>query len=191
MREYSRVRLLLWAVMCFVAVQFAFSIAGFVWEGKFEQPFAAKFAQMLSTVRWHGVFGAVALLTGALQLAPARIFHRQLGWLYAVAVFLSSLLAFKMALVAEGGWVARCGFLTQDCLWLGTLLLGIRGPNHGAWMTRNYALTFAAVNLRLLLYSSPEGVDFWEFYRLSAWFSWLPNLVVAEVWLRWRSVDAR
>lgn len=170
--------------MSFVAVQFAFAIGRFVWQGDFEHPFAPKFAQMMLTVRWHGVLGATALLLGPLQLAPARLLHRQLGWMYAGAVFLSAILAFPMALVAEGGPVARCGFLAQDVLWLVTLALGVRGPDHGAWMARNYALTFAAVNLRVLLYSSPAGVDFWEFYRLAAWFSWLPNLVIAEIWIR-------
>lgn len=63
-------------------------------------------------------------------------------------------------------------------------------------MTRNYALTFAAVMLRLWLgvlivsqeprlettYGGNFDALFVEAYRVVMWLSWVPNLIVAE-WL--------
>jgi hypothetical protein len=48
-------------------------------------------------------------------------------------------------------------------------------------MIRSYALTFAAVTLRIWL---PLGqvlhFDFVEAYRVIAWLCWVPNLLAAE-----------
>ena len=52
-------------------------------------------------------------------------------------------------------------------------------------MVRSFALTFAAVTLRLYLgVSGASGVPFAVAYPLIAWACWVPNLVVAELWLR-------
>jgi Predicted membrane protein (DUF2306) len=48
-------------------------------------------------------------------------------------------------------------------------------------MIRSYALTLAAVTLRLYLPASIAlGVDFRSAYRVISWACWLPNLAVAE-----------
>jgi Predicted membrane protein (DUF2306) len=53
--------------------------------------------------------------------------------------------------------------------------------SHRQWMVRAYALTFAAVTLRLwLVIFQVTGVDFAEGYVAVAWLSWVPNLIVAE-----------
>jgi len=50
-------------------------------------------------------------------------------------------------------------------------------------MVRNFALTFAAVTLRLWLPASiASGVAFEVAYPVVAWLCWVPNLVLAE-WL--------
>ena len=50
-------------------------------------------------------------------------------------------------------------------------------------MIRNYALTFAAVTLRIELFALiAAGVPF--AYKTVAWSSWLPNLLVVEGWIR-------
>ncbi|MMZ69505.1 hypothetical protein D1872_323530 [compost metagenome] len=54
-------------------------------------------------------------------------------------------------------------------------------------MTRNYALTFAAVTLRIYLPVSMLifGLEhFNDYYRVIAWLSWIPNLIVAELILK-------
>jgi hypothetical protein len=53
------------------------------------------------------------------------------------------------------------------------------------WMVRNFALTFAAVTLRLWLPGSVvSGVPFGIAYPIVAWLCWVPNLVFAESLLR-------
>jgi hypothetical protein len=49
-------------------------------------------------------------------------------------------------------------------------------------MVRNFALTFAAVTLRLWLPASiVSGFPFELAYPVIAWLCWLPNLVAAEL----------
>lgn len=51
-------------------------------------------------------------------------------------------------------------------------------------MTRNYALTFAAVTLRIYMgLFFAVGLDFEEFYPSLAWLCWVPNLILVEWWL--------
>jgi hypothetical protein len=50
-------------------------------------------------------------------------------------------------------------------------------------MIRSYALTFAAVMLRIYLpLSQVYGIPFEPAYQTIAWLCWVPNLIVAE-WL--------
>ncbi len=53
---------------------------------------------------------------------------------------------------------------------------------HKQWMVRCYALTLAAVSLRLELpvLQIGLGLSFEASYAVVAWFSWVPNLVIAE-----------
>jgi hypothetical protein len=49
-------------------------------------------------------------------------------------------------------------------------------------MIRNFALTFAAVTLRIYLPASmAAGMEFEMAYRAIAWLCWVPNLVIAEL----------
>ena len=60
---------------------------------------------------------------------------------------------------------------------------------HERWMIRSFALTLAAVTLRIYL---PIAIiqNHGEFpvdaYRLIAWAAWVPNLIIAEIWLATR-----
>ena len=54
-------------------------------------------------------------------------------------------------------------------------------------MIRSYAMTFAAVTLRIYLpfaFLSPWGYD--NTYRAISFLAWVPNLIVAEVYLQRR-----
>jgi hypothetical protein len=54
-------------------------------------------------------------------------------------------------------------------------------------MIRSFALTLAAVTLRFYLPIPPSlGYDFDDGYRAIAWLSWVPNLMLAELYVRWR-----
>jgi hypothetical protein len=51
---------------------------------------------------------------------------------------------------------------------------------HRAWMIRNFALTTAAVTLRIYLpVSMLAGIPFGIAYPVVAWLCWLPNLFAA------------
>ena len=58
---------------------------------------------------------------------------------------------------------------------------------HQKWMLRNYALTFAAVTLRiwLPLFTILLGDEnFQYYYAVIAWLCWVPNLIVIEWYIR-------
>lgn len=150
----------------------------------------------------HAAGGSLALIVGALQwlrLRSLRSFHRALGLGYAVSIAAAGLAGLVMAPVAMGGWVAVAGFLLLDLAWLGTtaraaflgMSLGRPGVDvaahrslHRAWMIRSYALTAAAITLRLWIPLLTLGLDFLTAYTIISWLCWVPNLVVAELLLR-------
>lgn len=147
------------------------------------------------------VFGAVvALAVGPFQLS-ARLrarrvaLHRWLGRLYlGVGVLVGGAAGLYLAPLAFGGPVARIGFGALAVAWLGTGLrayLAIRArdvASHRRWIVRNFALTFAAVTLRIYLpVSAAAGIPFEAAYPIIAWVCWVPNAVVAEGLLRWRA----
>jgi uncharacterized membrane protein len=149
----------------------------------------------------HILGGAIALLIGPFQLNAAirkrwLSLHRNPGRIYLVAVAASGLAGLSMAVVSNGGFVSHFGFATLSVLWLysGSMAwLRIRAGDvqaHRTWMIRNFALTFAAVTLRLwlpLLVAMSDG-DFDVAYQTVSWVCWVPNLIVAEWYFLRRSV---
>ena len=84
---------------------------------------------------------------------------------------------------------ARTGFALLAACWLYTGLrafLAIRGgavDDHRKWMVRNFALTFAAVTLRLYVPASAAmGIEFEVAYPIISWLCWVPNVA----WAEWR-----
>lgn len=141
------------------------------------------------------VFGSVvALALGpfqfSAQLRARRLqLHRWLGRLYlGVGVLVGGISGLFMAFHAFGGLPARLGFA---CLALAWLYSGYRAyrairsgdfTSHRRWMVRNFALTFAAVTLRLYVPASvASGIAFEAAYPVIAWLCWVPNLVAAEL----------
>ncbi len=56
--------------------------------------------------------------------------------------------------------------------------------SHREWMTRSYALIFAAVTLRLYMPLLDAVLGEYSGYALVAWLCWVPNLLVAEWMIR-------
>ncbi len=141
----------------------------------------------------HVFASAVALALGPFQFS-SRLraiyprLHRWSGRLYlGIGVLVGGLAGLYMAAHAFGGPAARLGFAALAVGWLYTGLrayLAIRDrqiESHRRWMTRNFALTFAAVTLRLWLPGAmASGIAFELAYAVIAWLSWVPNLLVAE-----------
>ena len=142
----------------------------------------------------HVFASVVALTLGPFQfssrLRASHVqLHRWCGRAYlGVGVLLGGLSGLYMSFHAFGGVAARLGF---GCLALAWLFTGLRAflairrrdvASHRRWMVRNFALTFAAVMLRLYLPASMvAGADFQIAYAVIAWLCWVPNIVVAEV----------
>lgn len=143
----------------------------------------------------HAGAALVALAVGPFQFSgqmrrrSVRA-HRQLGYVYFAGVFLGGFAGLVSATGAEGGMSARTGFLLLGLCWLasaGIALAAIQQGDvlaHRRWMVRNFALTFAAVTLRLWLPAlTAVSGSFLEAYRTVAWLCWVPNALVAEILL--------
>jgi uncharacterized membrane protein len=141
----------------------------------------------------HVTCGGIALLTGWTQFSQRlrsryMRWHRLAGKVYVVAVLLSSTAGLFIAMFASGGLVSVMGFGMLALLWLFTDVVAymrIRRLDivqHEKWMIRNYALSFAAVTLRIYLPLSQAvfHMDFMTAYRVISWLCWVPNLVIAE-----------
>ena len=119
-------------------------------------------------------------------------FHRALGRVYIAGALVGALGGVYMAQFSASGTVSDVGFLL---LGSGVLiattyaLVRIRTGNvqsHREWMTRSYALIFGAVTLRLYLPFLEAAFGEQVGYAVVAWVSWVPNLVVAEWFVRTR-----
>lgn len=146
----------------------------------------------------HIVFGVLALVIGPFTLSSKlRVKnvkrHRLLGNIYMVSILFGGLAGLYLALNATGGWVAQLGFALLSIGWLFTMLqalVHIKKRNiqgHQKWMLRNYALTFAAVTLRiwLPLFTVLFGFNNFQYsYASIAWLCWVPNLIVMEWYIQ-------
>lgn len=159
----------------------------------------------------HIVAGGLALVVGPLQFWQGlrdrnRAVHRALGRIYLGAVALGGLSGLVLATVSEAGLAGFFGFGALAVLWLVTAWRAYRAirrrdvAGHRAWMMRNFALTYAAVTLRLWLGlliavqllpgGGDAGAAFANAYSVVPFLAWLPNLVVAEWLIRRRGLPS-
>ena len=144
----------------------------------------------------HAFSGGLALLVGPLQfnrqiLRSKRNFHRLLGKLYVVSIWLTSLGALWSSLFFDVTLLSKVGFAILAVLWFGTTTMAyqrIRQRHikaHQEWMLRSFALSFFFVTFSfwvpgLASTSLPEAVSF----PLAVFLSWGLNLLVVELWIR-------
>lgn len=180
-----------WGVVGYALVAYAVKTPGSTVHPKMMQVYQRETIGILT----HVFGAALALLIGPLQFVErwrraTPAVHRTLGKIYlALGVLPGGVAGLYMAFHAYGGWIAQAGFGVGAVVWLTTAWLAYSTARrrdfvaHRAWMIRNFAMTFAAVTLRIQLGSSfAAGIDFDVFYPIVAWSSWVPNLVAAE-WL--------
>ncbi|XID92260.1 DUF2306 domain-containing protein [Paenibacillaceae bacterium WGS1546] len=149
----------------------------------------------------HIATGIIALAIGWIQFIESfrkkyMNLHRVIGKIYSGCVLVSGIFGIFVAFKATGGWISTAAFLLLSSAWLYTMIKGMRSivverdpQSHRRWMFRNYALTFAAVTLRIYLPLSMLLFGFDDFnvyYRAISWLSWVPNLLFAE-WIIRRS----
>ncbi|MBD9469382.1 DUF2306 domain-containing protein [Pseudoxanthomonas sp. PXM01] len=193
------VRRFAWGLMALLA----FAVAGYAIAISLVDDLRTPLVRQLFALRpgsaWgHFLGGAVAIAVGALQTHTTLrnrwpALHRWTGRVYVVAVAAGGLAALAMAPQASTGAVAAFGFGALAVCWLGTTALAViairqrRIADHRDWMLRSYALTLAAVTLRLYLPASQiAGISFLIAYPAIAWLCWVPNLLAAEWMLRTR-----
>lgn len=150
----------------------------------------------------HASFAGVALLVGPLQISERfrlrwRSVHRALGWVYVVAVGVAAIFAIVLAPQANFGAIAGFGFFTLAVVWLMATGMALRMAvqhrfqDHRRWMLRSYALTAAAITLRILMPAAAlMGLRPGPSYRAIAWMCWLTNLVIVEAYLQYRPETA-
>ena len=144
----------------------------------------------------HAVAAATALLVAPLQFwsrlrARRPTLHRWLGRLYVSACLIGAVTGFTLALGASTGPISTAGFAALAVVWgvatVRAWRLAVRRDLvvHREWMIRSFALTFAAVTLRVYLpFIQFFPVDFADAYRAISFLFWVPNLLVAEAYLR-------
>ncbi|MCF3961467.1 DUF2306 domain-containing protein [Streptomyces fuscigenes] len=161
----------------------------------------------------HIVFAGLSLVLGPWQFARGLRrrrpgLHRAIGRAYMICIALGSVGAFVMSFFSSAGFDGFFGFCSLDLLWAWTAWRGYRAArerdirSHQAWMLRNFALTYAAVTLRLwlgtlLVAQLPFVQDdvayqqIWNnAYNVIPFLCWLPNIVVAELMVRRRGLPA-
>jgi uncharacterized membrane protein len=158
--------------------------------------FRDRFARFPLAAGGHVLGGGVALVLGPWQFLRrlrARIpaIHRWLGRGYLVACLIGSVAGGFLAFHSMGGIPTHFGFGLLAIAWFGVNLTAYRAirtgdrVRHSRWMVRSFALTLAAVTLRIYLPASAVlGMPFDTAYRWIAWLAWVPNLLFAEWLLR-------
>ncbi|GAB7038051.1 hypothetical protein JCM9533A_19010 [Catenuloplanes niger JCM 9533] len=152
----------------------------------------------------HALPAGLALVIGPFQfVTQLRVrfprAHRIAGRLYLISVLISALAAAYSAAVTESGLALQVAFYMLIAAWLYTGVMAYRTIRRGEvqlhriWMIRNYALTFAAVMLRLyqligLQLMDPMGWEYPQIYTASAWASLFGNAIVAEYFIVQRTL---
>ena len=147
----------------------------------------------------HTLSAAIALLAGPMQFS-SRLrqrylkFHRVLGRIYVISVFIGALTGIALA----AGRPGMPGTCVQAAAWIiCTTAAFITARNrqiarHRRWMVRSYAVTFTFVSSRVLnlwpLYWSHLGDPFAAVGLIA--FT-LGTLLVVELGLNWRELTTR
>lgn len=186
-----------WSFRVLSALAILVALYGFTFMFLPDDVVPSEIRERFTTYPWAGyghVFGGgLALLLGPIQFSPWLrrkhiVWHRWLGRGYAVAVLWAGAAGLFLSQLTFGGVAGQTGFAMLAILWITSLAFAwirIRQGNKGAhrlWMIRNFALTLAAVSLRiqLPLTTGAMGLEFEAAYAAIAWLCWVPNLIIAE-----------
>jgi hypothetical protein len=146
----------------------------------------------------HVLVGGLILLTGFFQLFPGSQMrfpkiHRRLGYFYVMGIlFFAAPGGLIMSLFIGRGPVVLCSFLLQSILWFVFTAMAfdrVRKKQisaHREWMWRSFALTFAAITLRVYIFIFSWQADLGQpiAYAVLSWLSWVPNLFIVEIFLQ-------
>jgi len=118
--------------------------------------------------------------------------HRLSGYIYVVCALASAAASFVAAQDALVGPSCVLGFSLLALCWGYSTAMAVFAARrrdfaeHEMWMKRSFALTFAAVTLRLQMgVGMAMDMPFDDIYRIIAFGCWVPNLIIAEwFWVR-------
>jgi hypothetical protein len=146
----------------------------------------------------HVLIGGLILVIGLFQLHPSSIkkfkrLHRISGYVYVMGIlFLAAPGGLVMSLFIGRGPLVLASFIIQAVLWFCFTAVAFNKiknrqiEEHRQWMWRSFALTFAAITLRVYIFFVSWSYDLSQptAYATLAWLSWVPNLVIVEFYLR-------
>lgn len=195
---------LLWGVMAFLCLGVAAHGLSYLVLGRAHLPpeLQANGFAWPHMIIVHAGFAGLALLVGPFQFlrglrAKRPRLHRWTGRVYVAACIAGGLAGGLIGPFASTGPIAASGFTLLALAWLATTSIAYRYAamgdfaRHERWMIRSFALTLAAVTLRIYLpISMVAGFEFATAYRAIAWLCWVPNLLAAEFWLARRPLPA-
>jgi len=141
------------------------------------------------------ILGPFQFDAGLRQRRPGL--HRFAGRVYVLACLTGGVSGLLTAWGTTAGPVAGAGFFVLAIIWLYTLARAVAAvlarnfPAHERWMVRCFALSLGAVTLRLYLGLGVPLFGFNAAYPVIAWIAWVPNLLIAELWLASRKARVR
>lgn len=142
----------------------------------------------------HVLIAGIILIIGFFQVSEnfrnrfLKV-HRTLGKIYVFGIlFFAAPGGMIMAFFINRGPLVLASFVLQCSLWIYFTYAAfhfIRNRNiehHRAMMYRSFALTLAAITLRIYIFFSSFHYNLAQptAYATIAWLSWVPNLLVAE-----------
>ncbi len=193
-----------WLAMVLLALVIGiYGVGFFVW-GIGDPTFIERFAAIPWSAKSHIIPAGLALMLGGFQFhkglrARWTRLHRICGRAYVIFVLVGAIGGLMLAWHAPFSHATRLGFASLAVVWFYSAVMAfvaIRQGDitlHQQWMVRSYALTLAAVTLRIQLpfYQAVMGLSFEEAYAIVAWFCWIPNLIIAEWFINQRPVRER
>lgn len=191
---------ILWGFMTLSAIVVALYALGLLAVPSIRPPFIQNlFTHFPEVTVIHFIGGAIAIVAGAFQFSTSLrrkhlSVHRLLGRFYVGSIIFSGIAGLVLAVNSIGGFYVQTGFGLMAIFWLGTTFMAYRLIRQGDvrahenWMIRSYAVTLAGVTLRLYLgISVVFGIKFFEAYPVLAWLCWVPNLFIAELFIRYKT----
>ncbi|MFE3872966.1 DUF2306 domain-containing protein [Kitasatospora sp. NPDC059146] len=196
----------LWGLMAVSAVGIAAVFVPPYLTGSSYAPIDRSIVGYYASLVVHAGPAGLTLIIGPLQFVPRlrtrypRL-HRIAGRVYLVSVVAASAAALYASTVSPSGFPLQVAFFLLTAAWLYTAGQAYRTIRRGEvqlhriWMIRNYALTFAAVTLRIYLLAGlalakvVPSLTFRDVYTAAGWAAVLGNVLVAEYVIVHRTLE--
>lgn len=124
--------------------------------------------------------------------------HKIIGTIYCVGIWVSAVTGLLLATANTHGVLAKLGFATLAIAWFTITYVAYlearrkNFPSHRQWMIRSFAITLAVVSVRpMFIFGPPSGMDYDSYYQIVTWMCWVPNLLIAEWYIRVTNYSGR